>query len=271
MGRVAEREAEAARAEGRRAHQGAARRADGRAGRRARRDGRPAARELLPRETPESALDFETQRWLDDAGHFRVLRHANVLRRAASAAKPAGARAADADGAEWAAYLRDARSECAKQKLAELTALEQKESALTRRLVRQYLRHCREQRGEPGKALEPFAPWVAGWLGEQKAHHKKVREWRREKAQISARQKVDRGRMAPVKKLEEQLKKMADDLFDEPPPHGAGLEFGHDIHQPKIMRPTRFGLQIQRRIGEILEEERKRAQPPARPLPRPPW
>ena len=42
----------------------------------------------------------------------------------------------------------------------------------------------------------------------------------------------------------------------------AGLEFGHDIHQPKIMRPTRFGLQIQRRIGEILEEERKRAQPP---------
>ena len=36
-------------------------------------------------------------------------------------AKPAG-RAADADGAEWAAYLRDARSECAKQKLAELTA-----------------------------------------------------------------------------------------------------------------------------------------------------
>ena len=90
-----------------------------------------------------------------------------------------------------------------------------------------------------GQALEPFAPWVAGWLGEQKAHHKKVREWRREKAQISARQKVDRGRMAPVKKLEEQLKKMADDLFDEPPPHGAGLEFGHDIHQPKIMRPTR--------------------------------
>ena len=89
-----------------------------------------------------------------------------------------------------------------------------------------------------------------------------MREWRREKAQISARQKVDRGRMAPVKKLEEQLKKMADDLFDEPPPHGAGLEFGHDIHQPKIMRPTRFGLQIQRRIGEILEEERKRAQPP---------
>ena len=31
------------------------------------------SRELLPRETLESALDFETQRWLDDAGHFRCL------------------------------------------------------------------------------------------------------------------------------------------------------------------------------------------------------
>ena len=97
-----------------------------------------------------------------------MLRRAKVLAGARFGARP--------NGEEWASHVRSAKRECGERKLAQLRKKENETCAMTRRLLRLYLRQCREQReGEPGKAPGAFAPWAATWLEDQQAQLEKVR------------------------------------------------------------------------------------------------